>query len=326
MRYIIYGAGAVGSVIGGRLVQAGLDAILITRGDHLTILQSQGLTLKAPGETLEIPIHAVGHPSEIQFSEEDILLFTMKSQDSEAAQRTLYSLTGADLPVVCAQNGVINERLAARRFRKVYGMVVRLPSSFVEPGIVTNEAAPHAGVLDVGCYPLGIDPLASQMAADFEASGFSSRVDPNIMRWKYAKLLFNLKNVFSAIFAPEEPLEDLSRAIREEALACYKAAGIEFATSEEMQERSLPYFKRTEIKGSPRPGSSTWQSLARGHKSVETDYLNGEIVLLGKLHGVPTPFNRAMQQMIHQMVNEGIPPGSMKLQDLNRYLGSQAGA
>jgi len=322
MRYIIYGAGAVGSVIGGRLFQAGRDVVLITRGEHLTTIQERGLTLKTPGQTYEIPISAVGHPAEIKFSDEDVILFAMKSQDSEDAQRTLFSLTGVDLPVVCAQNGVANEPLAARRFRHVYGMVVRLPSSYVEPGVVTNEAVPRAGVLDIGCYPQGTDDLASQMAADFESSGFSSRADPNIMRWKHSKLNFNLNNVLSAIFTPDEPVEDITQALRKEALVCYQAAGIEFASKEEMRERSRPYFKRTEIEGSPRPGSSTWQSLARGRKSVETDYLNGEIVLLGALHGVPTPYNRAVQLMANRIASEGIPPGSMKLHDLEKYIKS----
>jgi len=320
MRYIIYGAGAVGSVIGGRLVQAGCDVVLITRGEHLTTIQDRGLILQTPGETFEIPIRAVGHPSEVMFSDEDVILFAMKSQDSEDAQRTLFSLTGSNLPVVCAQNGVVNELLAARRFQMVYGMVVRLPSSFVEPGIVTNETAPGAGVLDVGCYPRGTDDLASEMTSDFEASGFSSRADSNVMRWKYAKLIFNLKNVFAAVFAPDEPLDDIAKAIREEALACYHAAGIEFASSEEMRERALPYFKRTDIPGIQRPGSSTWQSLARGRMSVETDYLNGEIVLLGALHGVPTPYNRAMQNMANQVATGEIPLGSMKCQDLEELI------
>jgi 2-dehydropantoate 2-reductase len=158
------------------------------------------------------------------------------------------------------------------------------------------------------------------MATDLKAAGFSSRVDSDIMRWKYAKLLFNLKNVYPAIFHPDEDLNDLEKAVREEALACYRAAGIEFATSEEMRERARPYFKRTDIPGLKRPGSSTWQSLARGRNRVETDYLNGEIVLLGTLHGVPTPHNRAVQIMANQIANGDFPIASMKRQDLDNYI------
>jgi 2-dehydropantoate 2-reductase len=278
------------------------------------------LTIRTPKETLKVEIPAVAHPSDITFTEEDVFLLAMQSQDSEDAQRTLFSIAGSDLPVVCAQNGVVNERLATRRFRNVYGMIVRLPSSLLEPGIVSNETDPGAGVLDIGCYPTGTDALASQMTSDFESAGFSSRVDPNIMRWKYAKLLFNLKNVYTAVFLPEEDLDDLAKAVREEALACYQAAGIEYASGQEMRDRALPYFKRTNIPGIKRPGTSTWQSLARGRKRVETDYLNGEIVLLGALHGVPTPYNRAVQIMANQIANGDFPIASMTRQDLDSYL------
>lgn len=320
MRYIIYGAGAVGSVIGGRLYHAGHDVILICRGAHLKAIQENGLKLKTPGETFELPIPSVGHPSEINFSKEDVIFFTMKSQDSEEAHRALFALTGGDLPVVCAQNGINNETLALRRFQRVYGMIVRLPSSYIEPGVVTNEAAPRAGVLDLGLYPHGMDDLAIQIAQDLEASGFSSQPDPDIMRWKYTKLLFNLDNVLSALFKSDEATDNISQAIQNEALACYKAAGIVHASSEEMRQRSRNYFKRTEIEGSPRMGSSTWQSLARGRTSVETDYLNGEIVLLGAQLNIPTPYNRAAQVLANRIAYEGSPPASLRADDLMQVI------
>jgi 2-dehydropantoate 2-reductase len=320
MRYIIYGAGAVGSVIGGRLFQTRHDVVLICRGSHLQAIIENGLTLKTPSETFKLPMQAVGHPSEISFSKEDVILFTMKSQDSEEAHRTLFALTDGEVPVVCAQNGINNEPLALRRFQSVYGMIVRLPSSYVDPGVVTNEAAPRAGVLDLSRYPHGVDSLTEEISKDLEASGFSSRAYPDIMRWKYTKLLFNLDNVLSAIFRSDEPVEDISQAIKEEALNCFQAAGIAYASTDEMRERSRNVFKRTEIEGSPRMGSSTWQSLARGLTSVETDYLNGEIVLLGAQYDLPTPYNRAVQVLANQIATEGKPPGSMRIDDLQQIL------
>jgi 2-dehydropantoate 2-reductase len=316
MRYIIYGAGAVGSVIGGRLFRAGRDVVLISRGAHLKVVQENGLILKIRGETYNLPIPVVGHPSKISFSKEDVVLLTMKSQDSEEAHRTLFAMTDGEIPVVCAQNGINNETLTLRRFRRVYGMVVRAPSSFLEPGIVTNEAAPLGGVLDLGLIPDGVDDITKQIAEDLEASGFSSRPDPNIMRWKYTKLLFNLNNALSALFESDEPTDDISQAIREEALACYQSAGIVYASFEEMRERARHHFKRTDIEGNPRMGSSTWQSLARARPTVETDYLNGEIVLLGALHGIPTPYNRAIQILANRAAREGIPPRSLRVDDL----------
>jgi 2-dehydropantoate 2-reductase len=315
MRYIIYGAGAVGSVIGGRLYRVGCEVILIGRGAHLKSIQDQGLVMRTSVENLNLPIPAVGHPSEISFSKEDVVFFTMKSQDSEEAHRTLFALTGGDLPVVCAQNGVNNERLALRRFRKVYGLIVGPPSSYIEPGIVIDEAAPDAGVMDLGLYPQGVDDLAKQIAHDLEASGYISQADPDIMRWKYTKLVLNLDNVASAIFQPGEPTEEIVRKMREEALACLQAAAIRSVPVEEMLESPRKYFKSVEVEGSPRKGSSTWQSLARSRPTVETDYLNGEIVMLGALHNVPTPYNRTAQVLANKTASGRYPPRGLTIDD-----------
>jgi len=168
MRYIIYGAGAVGSVIGGRLFQAGRDVVLITRGEHLSTIRQHGLTLKTPTRNFELSIPTVGHPVEIQFREDDVVFLTVKSQHSEQAQRDLYAAAGSQIPVVCAQNGVDNERRALRRFERVYGMLVRLPATYLEPGVVLNHASPRGGVLDIGLYPKGIDDLAKRIANELD--------------------------------------------------------------------------------------------------------------------------------------------------------------
>ena len=70
------------------------------------------------------------------------------------------------------------------------------------------------------------------------------------------------------------------------------------------------------VNGEFRGGGSSWQSLARGTRSIETDYLNGEIVLLGRIHGVPTPANELMQRVANRLANEGAPPQSIPLETL----------
>jgi 2-dehydropantoate 2-reductase len=113
---------------------------------------------------------------------------------------------------------------------------------------------------------------------------------------------------------------DLARAARDEALACYRAAGIEFIPEEEMRQRVLAEIKLTAIAGHPRTGGSTWQSLVRGLSSIEVDFLNGEIVLLGKLHGIPTPYNRLLQKVANQMARTGKRPGSISVEELQRMV------
>lgn len=321
MRYIVFGAGAIGGVIGARLYQSGFDTVLIARGAHLEAIRSNGLRLDSPGESLTLPIPAVSHPSELEFRQGDVVFLTMKTQDSEAALVDLqWACNRTELPVICAQNGVENERLALRRFECVYGMLVILPATYLEPGIVEASSAPAFGILDAGCYPTGVDHLVTKVCIDLERAGFSAHPDERIMRWKYAKLLGNLNNTLQAAVG-SAPARDIARMLQQEAIACYKAAGIDWASEEEMR-------KRREAMSTPRGwrgGSSTWQSLARGAGSIESDYLNGEIALLGRLHGVPTPANAALQRIGSRLIAQGRPPGSMSPDEVLREIEQESG-
>lgn len=325
MRYVIYGAGAIGGSIGGRLFQNGHEVVLICRGEHLDRVRRDGLRLVTPSESMTLRIPVVGHPSEIDFREDDAVFLTMKSQDTAAALDDLRAAAG-DVPVICAQNGVANERMAARLFSRVYGMVVVLPAAHLEPGLVLLHAAPLGGMLDAGRYPDGVDQVIERVTADLEASGFRSRPDPHVMRLKYAKLFQNLANAVQALCSPDAPGGELMREVRSEATACYQAAGIDCAAPAELHERSAG-VTIDEIEGHPRHGGSSWQSLERGAGSIETDFLNGEISLLGALHGVPTPYNRMLQAAAAEAVRQGRRPGSYTVEELTaraRALGAAA--
>ena len=320
MRYIIYGAGGVGCVIGGKLHQAGNDVVLVARGAHLDALRTTGLTLHTPSTSDVMKIPAVGHPSEIDFAEGDVVFLTMKSQDTDQALDELVACGGRNLPVICTQNGVENERRALRRFNSVYAMMVFLPASFLEPGVILGSAAPLCGVLDAGCYPEGTDDRIVQVCADLEAAGFGAHPDPKVMRFKYSKLLMNLGNALQAAIGPELRLADVGTALREEAESCYRAAGVEWATPDEERARR-ENMRAQPIAGHERGGGSTWQSFVRGLPTVETDFLNGEIVLLGRLHGVPTPVNAALQDLAQRLVAEGREAGSLSESELREAIG-----
>ena len=320
MRYIIYGAGGIGGAIGARLFQHRHEVLLICRGEHLQAIQSKGLTLKTPVETLSLTIRAVSHPEEITFTPDDVVLLTMKSQDTEMALRDLERAGGRDLAVICGQNGVDNERLAIRRFARVYGMVVWMPATYLEPGLVLNHAEPIGGILDAGRYPNGVDPLITQVTQDLTTCGFSAVPDHNIMRWKYTKLLSNIRNAFQAACGFATRSRKFIRALRAEALACYQAAGIEFVPEDELRARVRSQIKLADIEGHPRTGGSSWQSLMRGLSTIEADFLNGEIVMLGRLHGIPTPCNALLQRTVNDMAYTGQKPGSIAVTDLERQL------
>ena len=310
MRYIIYGAGAVGGVIGGRLFQNGRDVVLIARGPHLEALRRDGLTLQSASETAQLQITVAGSPAEIEFRDGDAVLLTMKTQDTEAALDELRATADVSVPIFCAQNGVENERLAVRRFQNVYGITVMLPAAHMEPGIVRSHASNKSGMLDLGRYPSGSDEIAQAVADDLNASDFSVIVHDDVMRWKYAKLLGNLGNALQAACGFGADYGDIYAVVRDEAIACYRAAGIDYADADEVRERRdgvLGFAPN----GPRRQGGSSWQSLARGTGSIETDFLNGEISLLGRLHNVPTPANSVLQRIAARLVREGAEPGSL---------------
>ena len=106
-------------------------------------------------------------------------------------------------------------------------------------------------------------------------------------------------------------------------MRCFDAAGIPYKTVEEIQERRAGIFEIGAIDGVARAGGSSWQSLANGRPDVESDYLNGEIVRLGRLHGVPTPVNAAMQNLMDRMVRSGAAPNSLSLADIEALIDAE---
>jgi 2-dehydropantoate 2-reductase len=195
VRYIVIGAGAIGGAIGGRLFESGHEVVLVARGPHLGALRAHGLRLATPAGTSTLRIPAVGGPGELELRDGDALLLAVKTQDAEAAlaewawQPVRGGTVAADsLPVVCAQNGVASERFALRRFRRVYGMCVWLPATYLEPGTVEAQGAPLAGLLHIGRYPSGTDAIATRIGGDLAGGGFLAPVTAEVMRWKYGKL------------------------------------------------------------------------------------------------------------------------------------------
>ena len=316
MRYVIYGAGGIGGGIGAQLQGAGHDVTLIARGDHLRAIQERGLVVKTPEGVEAIDIAAVGHPSELTLAGDEVFLFTMKSQDTAAALQDLRAAAGIGAPVVMAQNGVANERMAARLFDRVYGMLVYMPAQFLEAGTVVLHATPRRGTLHAGRFPEGTDEAIEKICGDLREAGFESDPTPDIMPVKYGKLLMNLGNGAQALCGLDADLVGLTRDLRREAMGCFDAAGIGFLTAKELVARLGANYEMGTVEGSSRQGGSAWQGLVRGTGSIESDYLNGEIVLLGRLHGFETPLNSAVQELSQEVARDGRPPGEKTVADI----------
>lgn len=159
-----------------------------------------------------------------------------------------------------------------------------------------------------------------RVAVDLRRAGFHSELRPDILRWQYGKLLQSLKNALQALCGPDADYHDLVVELRMEAEACYRAAGIAYASESEMRSRTRGVLNPGRINGVRRLGDSSWQSLARATGSIETDFLNGEIALLGRLHGVPTPFNARLQDLANRFALERRPPASLSVDDVHRLL------
>ncbi|MGH8982699.1 MAG: ketopantoate reductase family protein [Acidimicrobiia bacterium] len=320
MRYVIFGAGAIGGAIGGRLHAAGHDVVLVARGPHYEALAANGLELRSPAGKVVLDVPVVDDARAVDLGPDDVVMLTVKSQDTVAALDAIAASAGRDVPIICAQNGVANERAAVRRFPDVYALCVMLPAVYLEPGVVSAYGAPLAGILDLGRYPNGVDAVAERVAADLDGSGFSSWPVANPLRAKYQKLLLNLANAFQAVCGDDPAWRDLYTRARAEAIACYEAAGIECASDEEDRARRKDRMRAQPIDGKAPSGGSSWQSLARRTGSVEADYLNGEIALLGRLHGIPTPVNALIQRVANRVARERRPPGSVTAAELDTEL------
>lgn len=318
MRYVIFGAGAIGATIGARLHLQGAPVTLIARGAHLSVLQKRGLTFHEPSGTSVLQLPSVGDPGEVDWDDDTVVIIATKSQDTATAVAALAACAPPDTPVVCAQNGIANEPAVLRCMPTVYGAHVVVSADHLEPGVVARFGVPEVGLMDVGRFPPRGQPTGGTpddatgraIVNDLEAAGFRSTLVDDIMPAKTRKLVFNLGNAVNALVGdvPIAPsLVDQARAEAERVLA---AAGIEAATNEDDRQRRRGLTSAS-ADGVERVGGSTLQSLLRGVGAVETDFLNGEIVLLGRLRGIPTPVNETLQRQVTIAARRRLRPGSL---------------
>ncbi len=323
MRYVVYGAGATGGVMGASLSRIGREVVLIARGRHLDAIREHGLTLRTPLEAVCTELTAVERPSDVEFREGDAVLLTVKTQDAFAALDELRDAAGDGVPVICAQNGVATEREALRRFRNVYGMVVRFPGMLLEPGVVANYEPRGGGEIELGRCPEGVDDVVEQLAADLSACGFDGQAEPDVMRWKHEKLLINVGSALAGVFGPGADTAAIREQLVAETRAVLVATGIDLPTPEEaLRLNRQPRYDWARIEGAPPFASSLWQGIQRGLRSAETDYINGEVALLGAHHRIETPYNRALNLLANRCAREGIEPGTVTTADLEALVAS----
>ncbi len=320
MRFIIYGIGAIGGTLAVGLSRSGFDVLGIARGPQLDAIKANGLRLRTPEGDLTAKFPVAAHPSEISFSPGDMVLLTMKTQHTEEALQALRLAGVRHQTIACMQNGVANERLASRYFGNVLGVTVMMPATYLEPGEVTAFGTPKHGLFDIGRFPTGTSAEVETLCDALNASGFAAFAHEDVMRAKYGKLLMNLNNGIDSALGAKARDGEYAQQAKAEALAVYAAAGIAFDDVGVENPRRKELMQDGDVPGSPPVGSSAAQSLARGAGSIETDYLNGEIALLGRLHGVPTPVNAFFAELAAGLSAQGKAPGSLGFDEVERLL------
>ncbi len=321
MRIVVLGLGAVGGTLAAALAEAGQDVVGIARGAHHAAIGTYGLSLPSPQGDVRLPLDCVDTPARLHFGPEDAVILATKTQQTPAALEALRAAGLEDQPVFCAQNGVENERLAARLFANVHGIAVMLPADHLRPGEILAYGAPKAGFLDIGRAPRGADAADAALAAAFEGSRVAGFVTEDVMAAKYGKLLLNLGNAVEAALGPGADRQPFLQALQDEAVAVYRAAGIGWQDRGAGDPRRAALMRIAEIPGVTRAGSSSTQSLVRQTGSIESDYLNGEIALIARQAGIAAPRNAALARLAARLAREGKPPGSVDRATLSALLG-----
>ena len=318
MTYVIFGAGAVGTSLAAQFTEAGIDTILVGRGRQLEHLRGHGLLYKRAQGTAQIVLNVTDVQS-LHLKPDDILLLAVKAQDIEdlSAQLALHPVAGggvaADLPIVTLQNGLEAERVIARRFSRLYAAVVRVPAIYIEVGKVSVLAEPQFASVSLGRFPQGRDAITARLVADLARANTLVEEHADIRRWKAQKLTYNVRNVVELFAGPPDQAAFVGNALATEAAAILKAAGFDPAQESE-RKVSLAGWNVTRDPTVP-SGQSTWQSFTRGARS-EVDFLNGEIVLQARLHGLDAPWNLAAQRLAAELAASGAAPGSIALDRL----------
>ena len=325
-RYIIIGAGGVGVSIAAELQRAGREVIIVARGAQLEFLRTGKLRYARPDGARYLELAAVGDAAEVDLTSDDVLVLATKTQDVEAAVADwawrpvrhpdgTRRPAGASLPLLTTQNGLETERFALRRFASVLAGVLWIPATYVQAGEVISAGAPAVGVIWLGAYPGGSHPWLAAIADDVRAAGFEVQVVEDILRWKAAKLLGSVTFVLAALYPAGERREQAAELLRTEAREILVAAGYGIADVAAESTNDVSRFTAAPMAGRERGGNSTWQSFSRS-SPLETDFLNGEIVLAARLLGKTAPANEAVAERARAAWRDGVAPGSLSEDDL----------
>jgi len=289
MRIAVMGAGAIGCYFGGLLAKAGHDVVLIGRAQHVDAVRANGLLFESKAFHGHIPIGATTEASGVAGAE--LVLFSVKSADTESAGAEILPHLKSDATILCLQNGVDN----AERLRTV------VPQTVIASAVyVATEMAGLGHVKHNGRGELAIEnsPETPKIADVLKAAGIPVTISDHVRDVLWTKLITNcVVNPLSALadlsYQPLMQVEGMQAVVKgviAECCAVAKALGVNVPANIEDVVLSIP-------KTMPHQKSSTAQDLARG-KPTEIDYLNGYVIRQGAKLGIPTPMNLVLHALV----------------------------
>ena len=289
MNVAVMGAGAVGCYYGAMLARAGHSVTLVGRQQHVDAVTDRGLFLETSRLQEYIPMRATTEPSGV--ADADLVLFSVKSADTEMAGREIAPHLKEGVVILSLQNGVDNaERLQAVIERTVVPAAVYVATEMAGPGYVKHHGR--------GELVIGLSSQSAAVAASFTAAGIPTTVSENVIAALWSKLILNCAyNALSAVsqlpygrLLEVDGVKAVMKDVVEECLSVARRTGV--AVPANVLEPVLALASTM-----PDQYSSTAQDLARGKKS-EIDFLNGFVVRRGKEFGIPTPANQALYTMV----------------------------
>jgi 2-dehydropantoate 2-reductase len=286
LKVAVMGAGAVGCYFGGMLARAGHAVTLVARPQHVEAIRAGGLRMETKMFDERVRLAASSDAKAIEGS--DVVLFCVKSQDTEAAGREIEPFLRPDTLVLCLQNGVDNpDRLRAVLPRhQVAAAVVYVGTEMAGPGHVKHHGR--------GELVIDPSPASERLAQALVAASVPTDISSNVQGALWLKLILNCAyNAVSAIAqlpygetVKGVGIAEVMRDVVAECLAVAKAEGVQVQGDLDTALRKL-------VESMPGQYSSTAQDLAR-KKPSEIDFLNGFITRRGDALGIPTPANRVL--------------------------------
>ena len=293
MKIAVMGSGGIGGYFGGLLAKAGQDVTFIARGAHLEAIQKNGLEVKSVAGDFHIRPKATHDPASA--GQADLVLFSVKAYDTEAAGKQIRPMVGPETAVLCLLNGVDNEEKLAAILGKerVLGGVVHILSTIGGPGVITQSAGPRT--IKLGEMDGRVTPRVQRILEVFKAARILAEVSTQIQVDLWEKFLFicaqggvtalGRLSVGEILACPETA--DFYRGVMDEVAAVGRAKGV--ALPADAVDRAMAFARNLQ----PHTRSSLAYDLSQGNR-LEVETLAGCVVRYGREVGIPTPFNFAI--------------------------------